>query len=1183
MKKRFCILSIVLLFCVAARAQRGIAQLAEAGSVSDAVSSGPAQSYSFRHWQVEHGLSNNAVICSLQDKRGFLWFGTKDGLDRYDGYSFKVFRSDADDSGSIGSNFIHCLYEDVHGVLWVGTEKGLYRCNDSTESFSVLPGTEGGTIRDITMDGQGQLWFISGLTLFKYGAGHLSLYPINHYFETTSICVARGGKSTAGSEGKGAAGGKDAAGGEGKSTAGGGGKGEPSSEGKGTAGGGKSTAGSGGKSEAGGQLWASSTSGELYRYEPTLDSFTRVDLFAHSQRTTDQWIEKIYALSDGRILAGTAIHGAKLFDPRSGEYKDILTYNPDGTAVFARNFVQTGPDECWIGTETGIYIYSLSSGRITHLWKKPNDPYSISDNAVYTFCRDHEGGIWAGTYFGGINYYPGQYNPFVKYFPHTCENSISGYVVREIHEDRRGHLWIGTEDAGLNKLDTASGLFTHFQPSGKKGDISYSNIHGLLVHGNELWIGTFEHGLDIMDLSTEKVVRHYGAGTGEGDLRSSFIYCLSQGSAGEVLLGTTRGAYQYDSVHNGFQLLPGMPLNNWYSALLEDPDSIIWGGTYGNGVNYYDSRTRKSGNFRYDGRARNTIASDRINSIFLDSRKRLWFATEGGLCLYQRGTHDFIRYTTKEGLPTNFILSLLEDEKGNLWISTTKGLVCMDPVTGNKTVYTRDNGLLNDQFNFSSAFRSEAGRMYFGSVRGLISFHPAAFTPNTYVPPVYITGVQVDNKELSIGRDGSPLKRSVSYSDKLVLDHSQSSFSLDFAALGFTAPETTEYAYEMEGLDRSWTLLQKNRKVFFTGLAPGHYVFKVKACNSSGIWNQQETRLSIEVLPPWWAGLPAYCVYGASLLLLIAWLVHLYHRRVEEKNKRKIRELETAKEKEILNAKIGFFTNVAHEIRTPLTLIRGPLEKVMDKAGDVPGIKDSLTIMQRNTDRLINLTNQLLDFRQTEIEGFRLSFVRANISALLEETCSSFRPLAEKKGVDMVLAGPAAEGGTNGAAGLAGSGLPGVVAAGGTGLAGSGLARGVAAGGVGLAPLFAYIDVEAFNKILSNLLSNAVKYAARRVEVRLLPPTEKDFSIEVVNDGFLIPYSMKDKIFEPFFRLKETEKQKGTGIGLSLSLSLVQLHKGSLQLMDNGVLNHFVLTLPIHQETEFNLKNDESNHTLSRR
>jgi len=1031
-----------------------------------------SQSYYFRHFQVENGLSNNAVICSIQDKNGFVWFGTKDGLDRFDGYSFKIFRSDPDRPGSIGSNFIHSLYEDQNGILWVGTENGLYRYDATLERFSLLPNTSNvGAVTDVKMDPQGSLWFITGLTLNRYDfAGKkLNPYPIAKYFEATSICISSDQ-----------------------------------------------------------HLWVSTTTGLLKKYNRSANSFTDFDMFSQTPNAENHWIEKLYGTKNGMIFIGTSIHGAKLFNISNSTYKDILTYNPDRTAIFGRCFIQTSEEEIWMGTESGIFIYNMSTGKSTHLQKKYNDPYSISDNAVYTFCIDREGGIWAGTYFGGVSYYPKPYAPFTKIFPKSGENSLSGYVVREIHQDHSGNLWIGTEDAGLNKMDTATGLFTHFQPTGAKGSITYSNIHGLLATGNELWIGTFEHGLDVMNLKTEKVIRHYGQDTGAHDLRSNFIYCIDQTKTGDILLGTTRGAYQYNRKEDYFTPLPGMPLYNWYSSLLTDERGTVWAGTYGNGVHYYDPETGNAGSYIYNSGDRNSLSSDRVNSIFEDSRHNLWFATEGGLCRFNRSAKNFLRYGTKNGFPSDFILSLLEDGKHNLWISTSKGLVCFNPETGHLIVYSRENGLLNDQFNFSSAYKDSAGRMYFGSVKGMIRFEPDKFVKNNFIPPLYITGFQVYNDELKIGEKNSPLKKSISYTDKIVLKYNQATFSIDFASLGYTAPEVSEYAYKLEGLDKEWTPLKRNRKAYFTKIAPGIYTFKVKASNSSGIWNEQETSLIIEILPPWWISPWAYAGYTLLAIGLVFYFTRNYHKRVEEKNRRKIELLEIAKEKEIFQAKIEFFTNVAHEIRTPLTLIKGPLEKVIKKAGEVPEIKDSLHIMDKNTNRLIDLTNQLLDFRQTEIRGFSLNFVKANISELVEETWQNFKSLAEQKNLDFSIQLPPAE-------------------------------------------IWASVDVEATNKILSNLFSNAVKYADWKVHAHLLPASSKNnyFTLEISNDGYLIPANMKEKIFDPFFRMRETEKQKGTGIGLALARSLTLLHKGTLELREpESNLNNFILKMPIQQENE---------------
>lgn len=1031
------------------------------------------QSFNFRHYQVENGLSNNAVICSVQDKAGFLWFGTKDGLNRFDGYSFKVFRNNPDDTGSLGSNFIHSLYEDKKGVLWIGTEKGLYRYNPLAEYFDLVKATADFQISEMTADAADNLWFVNGLTLYRYAetTGQLTIFDPSEYFESTGICTTPAG-----------------------------------------------------------EVWVSTSNGLLKQWDPQHNTFRSADLFARSGPEASRWIEKIHSTKDGFILVGTGSAGVKIFDTRLFTYKDLPIQKGKKNDLFVRNFLQTGPDEYWIGTESGIFIYNSTTGRAVNLRKKYNDPFSLSDNAVYTFCRDREGSIWAGTYFGGINYYPQQHTPFKPFFPKAGENSLSGNVVREIRRDGKGHLWIGTEDAGLNKLDGTTGLFTHFVPDGSRHSLSYPNIHALLLSGDELWIGTFEHGLDVLNTKTGKVVRHYGKGPNSA-LRSNFIYTLYQAPSGEILAGTTIGIYRYNKTRDVFEPLPNLPVYNWYTSIVKDAKGVIWTGTYGNGIHYYDAQTGRSGNFRYRAADKNSISSDRVNAVYEDRNRNLWFATENGLCRWNGELRHFTRFGTANGFPSNFMLSILEDDRGRLWISTSKGLVCFSPNTKKVQVFTTANGLLSDQFNFSSAYKDEDGRMYFGSAKGLVSFHPAHFTQNRFTPPVYITGFQVNNKEMVVATKGSPLKKAITFTQNITLTHDQSTFSIDFAALSYTAPQMMEYAYKLEGLSKEWTYLKTNRKVYFTDLKPGTYVFKVKAANSSGIWNGAERKLVIRILPPWWKSGWAYSLYGLTVLAITFYVIRNYHRRMQERAVRNMEMLAIAKEKEVYEAKMEFFTHVAHEIRTPLTLIKGPLEKMFRKAGHLPELQTSLKIMDRNTARLIELTSQLLDFRQTEIKGFGLSFVHTNISELLDEVSQSFATLAEQKGLQFTLQLPPA-------------------------------------------PLYAFVDKEAFTKIIYNLCSNAVKYAGNTVQISLLPydNSKATFTIRIKNDGYLVPEALREKIFEPFYRIPETEKQKGTGIGLALSRSLTQLHNGTLQLdMPEGDMNVFTLSLPVHQEIEFRL------------
>ena len=1035
------------------------------------------QPYYFKHYQVENGLSNNSVECSLQDDDGFLWFGTLNGLNRFDGYTFKTFHNDPEDSNSIGSNFIRCLYNDHHNKIWIGTNNGIYIYDKIREKFSLLKSIPAGNTTQIKSDPNGNFWFIVNLNLYRFNPknGTAKLYSLNEITPVaTSIALT------------------------------------PDST-----------------------LWVSTSRGSLKKYIAERDSFMTFSMYENKSRHVPISIEKIFPINKDSFLIGTNSEGAKFFDTKTKTYKDLITFNKEKTGIYVREFIKQNETEYWIGTETGIYIYNTKDGSVSHLQKEYDNPYSISDNVIFTFCKDREGGLWVGTYLGGINYFPTQFSSFRKFFPQTNSPSLSGNAVHEICKDRYGNFWIGTEDGGVNKLNMQTGDVRHFLPTGSKGSIGYHNIHGLLAVGNELWVGTFEHGVDVLNILTGKVIRHYQAGPGEHSLKNNFIVTIYQTGAGEILLGTWGGLFKYNRNTDNFSSVPEM--YSHIQAILEDDQHILWCCTQGDGVYFYNPLTRQYINFRYNPTDENSLIDNHVNGIFQDSRKNLWFATEGGLCKYEKNKKRFTRYTTKNGLPDNLIFRILEDDQNNLWISTSKGLVCFNPDGGTFKTYKQSYGLLSDQFNYNSSYKDSDGMMYFGSVKGLIAFNPAQFQKNNAIPPVYITGFQVNNKELNVSNKNSALQESITYAKKISLPYDQSNISIDFAALSYSVPEMNEYAYKMDGLDKEWTYLKTNRKAYFTKLPPGDYTFKVRGSNSSGVWNEQEANLRIYISPPIWASAWAYIVYAFVIIGLAYLLIRYYIERANEKNLRKIELLEIEKEREIYHAKIEFFTNVAHEIRTPLTLIKMPLDKLMKKENHHPEINENLRTMEKNTNRLIDLTNQLLDFRKTETDKFSLNFVKTDISDLLREIFSNFQPAAEQKNISFRLE------------------LPRI-------------------------PLQASVDAEALKKILSNLINNAIKYADGKVSVHLLPFNSEDkvFTVEIKNDGFIIPHDQKEKIFEPFYRIKETEKQSGTGIGLPLSRSLAELHKGILDLKkpENNE-NIFVLTLPIHQEKEFNLHDDD--------
>jgi ligand-binding sensor domain-containing protein/signal transduction histidine kinase/DNA-binding response OmpR family regulator len=1033
-----------------------------------------AQPYYFRHYQVEHGLSNNTVYCSLQDKQGFMWMGTKDGLNRFDGYTFKIFRHNQRDPRSISNNMVHTLSLDGKGNIWVGTDSGLDLYNPQSETFTHVNAANKNSIKSIIVDSVGNCWFIAGPLLLKYDTKAFKIisYQSHQNFEATSIASVKG------------------------------------------------------------TIWVSSSTGTLEKLDQHTAKFTSYNVFKNSKPVASNFIEKIYATGNSKLLIGTTSQGVKEFDCNTNGYRDLLTYNPDKTEIYVRDFLKYNDHEIWIATESGLFIYDQVKGVFTNLRKQYNDPYSISDNAIYSVYKDSEGGVWAGTYFGGINYYPKQYSLFTKYYPGSNKNTLRGNVVREICKDKFGNLWMGTEDNGLNKLAPDKKTWTHYCPGAKNG-LSNNNIHGLLANDDHLLIGTFERGLNTFNIKTGKVEHIYLANKGLNALKSNFIICFAKTRSGITLVGTTRGLYRFNQKEGSFSLIHKVLINSFIYAITEDHNGIIWLGTVHDGIYCYNPNNETVSKLAYKYALKDGLQTSTINGIFEDSKGTMWFATEGlGLWRYNPKSRSCKVYDSQNGLPSDYAFRILEDNSNNVWISTTRGLVCLNLATDQIKTYTKANGLLSDQFNYNSGFKNNDGTLYFGCVKGMISFNPDRFINNNFVAPVYLTGFQIHNKDITAGNSDSILKQSIILTKSINLNYDQSSFSIDFAALSYPSPEMNQYKYMMKGLDKGWTYLKTNRKVFFTQLQPGKYTFIVKAINNDGKWSSRPTELEINIAPPIWKSALAYILYGSVLLISLYYVFRRYHIRTLEKNDRFIERLENDKEKEIYNAKIEFFTNIAHEIRTPLTLIKGPMEHMLKRAEKVPEIHEKLKVMERNTDRLLNLTNQLLDFRKTESSEISLSFVKTDVTGLLTEVYSQFVTLTEQKDLTYRLITSDEK-------------------------------------------ILAYTDREAVKKIVTNLISNAVKYAHKLVEIELSNPVKNAayFTVTIRNDGHLIPHELSEKIFEPFFRMKANEKQTGTGIGLALSRSLTDLHKGSLVLGPSvQKLNHFVLTLPVHQEKEFELE-----------
>jgi signal transduction histidine kinase/CheY-like chemotaxis protein/AraC-like DNA-binding protein/streptogramin lyase len=861
----------------------------------------------------------------------------------------------------------------------------------------------------------------------------------------------------------------------------------------------------------------------LYVYDKVSGNFIKNDVFSHSSHITSRMISRLYSakteMGEQLLLIGTQTHGMKIFDVNRQTTKDCFRYDEDGLEISVRDFLQKGQDEVWAATTSGLIVYNLRTQEYTYIRHRVSDPFALSSDLLVNLYNDREGGIWLGTYAGGVNYYS-PYRIFTKYYsyPDIEGRTMRGNIVHDICTDKFNQVWIATEDAGINRYNPATSKFTNYAPNVVPG-ISHVNIHGLVADDDYLWVGNISGVIDRLRLPGGQPVKSY---TLLSNLFQQPVNIVNMKKLDDILLvATTRGLFQYSPINDSFEHLSQFP-NTRIQSIYRDYEGIIWAGTGSNGLYFYNPSTGSYGKFERDVIFPNENHS--INDILEDSERQLWFATNDGIRVYNPLLRTVKHYTTIQGLPGNMAFRILPDEFGNMWITTTSGLACLNPYTDYITVYTQGHGLIMNQFNYNSGCKDAQGRIYFGTLRGMISFDPKEITTVYDKVQVALTHVtSYDGTELMLSSKGD--------SNSIVLTHDQSTFALGFSALSYLSPSIIQYAYRMEGLTDNWTYLKGSFTASYTNLAPGKYQFRVRAANISGIWNDETTLLSIIVLQPWWLTTVARVCYVLIVVLLLAVCVYVYGRQSKHKADHNRKIFENEKEKELYQAKIKFFTNVSHEIRTPLTLIKSPLDKVMKY--DLPaGVLDYLAIINKNVNWLLDLVNQLLDFRKTELDNYKLNFVKTDLSILIQEVCDRFSNAIEDKGLWLDIQ-------------------------------------------IHTLNHNAFVDPESCTKIISNLLSNAVKHARTSIQVSLsFQENDKMFIIEVKDDGEPIPPQIKHKIFEPFFRY-EQENLPGTGLGLPLAKSLAEMHGGTLEVVEIELFMLFHLRLPVNQSLSIQLPEKE--------
>ena len=1039
------------------------------------------EEYRFIRLDVNNGLSHNQVNCFLRDRKGFLWAGTASGLNRYDGYSLKVFVNRTQDSTSLIDNYINRLFEDPDGRIWVTTYFGVCVYDPEKINFDRNPdrllaeyGIPGGRILDILSDKRGNYWFVhEGEGLFRYDSA-----------SATSVHVSGGEDDVISSVAI---------------------------------------------DERNGNIWIIYRSGILEEINGRNFSVTYSNnelLRPHTSEFLDYNL-RIDHEGDLWIFVANANAGVYYFNSRERSLEQINRRSPGRLNLnsdIVRNLAIGENGLIWIGSDHGgVNLIDKKSWTIRYLLNNPGDDKSLSQNSINTIYIDYENILWVGTFKQGINYYHDNLTKFrLLRHRNTDARSLPYDDVNAIAEAPDGGIWIGTNGGGLIHYDRQSGFFTRYMhDSTNPNSLGNDVIVSLLVdHDGKLWIGTYFGGLDYFD--GQNFTHYRYDQDNPGSISDDNGWCLIEDANHDIWVGTLVGGLnRFDRASGTFRRYSAEEgiRTGYVPVLLEDNEKNIWVGT-GYGI------SRKSASdtiFTHilASTEKGGLSNNSITAMYEDSRGWIWIGTLDGLNVYSKAEDSFRHFRIEDGLPHNAILAILEDDQNNLWVSTPNGLSgiriddkrsfpALNPEFKN---YDELDGLQGKQFNHRSALRTREGELLFGGPNGINIFRPENIVLNRAKPPVVLLDLQIFNKSVGVGersRGKALLDKSITETKAITLKPDEDVFSIEFAALSFFHPVKNQYRYKLEGFNKDWlTTDGSSRKVTYTNLDPGDYVFRVIASNSDGVWNEEGVSLGITVLPPFWKTKIALTLYLLVVLgaLLFTRKLILQRERMKVKVDQEREEARRVHELDML--KIKFFTNVSHEFRTPLTLILTPVERLMKHSRD-PGEKGQLQLVHRNARRLLNLVNQLLDFRKMEVQEIKLNPTVGDIVQFSRDVAYSFSDLSEKKHIGFSFNSQVEH-------------------------------------------LETMFDHNKLERILFNLISNAFKFTGDggkvAVDLRLLPQNGTQLlKISVSDTGIGIAPEEKDQIFERFFQSDTPGSMvnQGSGIGLSITREFVRLHGGTI-------------------------------------
>ncbi|ADY54331.1 histidine kinase [Pseudopedobacter saltans DSM 12145] len=1023
---------------------------------------------SFDHISVIDGLSQSTVLSICKDSRGFLWLGTRDGLNRYDGKTIKQYKNDPLNPNSlISDDYIYAIAEDQNQKLWVGTQKGISYYSPETDSFEQIDYKKAGkndpqsfAILQILPAKDGKVWFGTNDGLL--------------YIENTTSRKFKAYNKTNG-----------LAGNEVYAVF----------------------------ADDIGNIWVGTVTG-LSKLSPTANkkSYTIKNYFndkTESNSIGANFVRTIAQDNKGQIWFGTEKGGISLYQSNTDDFKTYTTKNSRLNNDIVRKIYVANDGTMLIGTMNGLCVYNPFSKDFQVYHHNPDNDKSINDNSIKDIYEDNNGSIWIGTNFGGVNVAHRNTLTFDIYNFNTFNtNSISGNLISVLARDKDGNLWIGTEGRGLNFYNTKTRRFTRYgNQESNTGSIGSNTIKSIHVdRKNNVWIGLFEGGLELFNRNTGGFVHYRPNSNNPQALNHGYISAIDEDVDGNIWIGTsTKGLNILDPKTNVFSHInsntKGRNLNSDYiKDILVDSKGNIWIGTV-SGINLL---RKGSSAFVQILKGESGLVTNYINCIQEDDKGNIWVGThKGGLSLYDPQKKKFRNYNKADGLISDNVVGINFDLEGNVWISTDNGLSVLNIQKQTFKNFDMNDGLPSSEFSVKSTLRDAEGNLYFGTYNGLISFKPEDIAFNSNPPKIVFTSLKLFNQTVKVNGEDGILDKDISFQDKLVFKASQNIFSIDFIAFNYINSSRNKYAYKLEGFEKEWNYVD-NPSATYTNLPAGTYKLLVKAANNDGIWTDQPKELTIKVLPPIWKTWWAYLIY--AILFVVIWYQINKFLRKQQKLETDLyyEQLNHEKQEELYQSKLEFFTKISHEIRTPLTLIFAPLERLIASTKQDPALNKQLYSIKNNTERLLHLISELLDFRKIDTGNLKLKLVIVSLENYCRQIFDSFKSQAQTKHIDFSFEANS--------------------------------------------ELFVRVDIHQMEKVFFNLLSNAFKYTQEGGSVKLRLRSNQDFVfVDVQDNGTGIPKEDQEKIFDNFYQSKnETVKSAGWGIGLALAKNIVDLHGGDI-------------------------------------